>query len=448
MPTLVWLRNNLRLHDNRCLVEAADSDRLLFVYIFPERVFGHTRTGFRRTGPFRAKFLIETVGEMERKLRGLGGTILVYRGDPATIIGRLCADYSVDRLIFPEEAGTEEAEEEAAVAAELSPAVEIFRGHDDVMYRPSDLPFPPDSIPDVFSDFRRAVESSAIIRDPLPTPTTLPAPVVISGAGQQEAPVFARPDAVAGRPTVLDLSGSPEMAPDPRGMRFAGGETAGLARLESYLWETAAVATYKQTRNGLVGKDYSAKLSPWLAVGALSARTVSAELAAFERDEVKNESTYALRFELTWRDYFFYLAKKYGARLFHLSGPANRYRSWRRDATAFSDWCAGRTGEELVDAAMRELSLTGYTSNRARQNVASYLARDLELDWRMGAEYFESLLVDYDPASNYGNWTYTVGVGTDPRKDRYFSPQRQAERYDPDRTFRDLWLGGGQLALF
>ena len=444
MSTLVWLRNNLRLHDNRCITEAAASDHLLIVFIFPERICGHTPTGFRRTGPFRAAFLIESVKDTARKVGELGGAMVVYRGDPATILGNLCDTHAVDRVILPEEAGTEEGEEEAAVAAQLPPSVQITRVHDDVMYRPADLPFPPDSIPDVFSDFRRAVEAASIIRAPLPTPTRLPPPPAsfareVAAAGAGDGP---------GVPTVFELSGSEEQAPDPRGMRFDGGETAGLARLKQYIWETEAVASYKKTRNGFVGRDYSSKLSPWLAVGALSPRTVSAELARFERHRMQNESTYALRFELTWRDYFFYLAKKYGRRLFALSGPANRYRPWSRDEESFAGWCAGSTGEQIVDAAMRELSLTGYTGNRARQIVASYLARDMGLDWRMGAEYFESLLVDYDPASNYGNWTYTVGVGTDPRKDRYFNPRKQAERYDPDGTFRDLWLGGGQLALF
>jgi deoxyribodipyrimidine photo-lyase len=161
----------------------------------------------------------------------------------------------------------------------------------------------------------------------------------------------------------------------------------------------------------------------------------------YESERTRNVSTYWLRFELTWRDYFNLLMRKYPRDSFRLHGPMRRRLPWSHDEKSAARWREGRTGEPFIDAAMRELAATGYMSNRGRQNVASYLARDLGIDWRMGAEWFESLLVDYDPASNYGNWTYNTGVGTDPRLDRYFNPRVQAEKYDRDGRFRSLWLG-------
>jgi deoxyribodipyrimidine photo-lyase len=100
----------------------------------------------------------------------------------------------------------------------------------------------------------------------------------------------------------------------------------------------------------------------------------------------------------------------------------------------------GKTGQPFIDANMRELAATGFMSNRGRQNVASYLVHDLNVDWRWGAEYFESVLIDYDVCSNYGNWNYVAGIGNDPREDRYFNPKRQAALYDPKAEFIKRWI--------
>jgi deoxyribodipyrimidine photo-lyase len=108
---------------------------------------------------------------------------------------------------------------------------------------------------------------------------------------------------------------------------------------------------------------------------------------------------------------------------------------------AFELWTTGKTGDDLVDAAMRELRETGYQSNRARQNAASYWIHDMKQPWRIGAAYFECMLLDYDPASNWGNWAYIAGVGNDPRPFRKFHTQKQAEQYDPEGSYRAYWSG-------
>jgi len=105
----------------------------------------------------------------------------------------------------------------------------------------------------------------------------------------------------------------------------------------------------------------------------------------------------------------------------------------------FDLWAIGKTGVPFVDANMRELTATGWMSNRGRQNVASFLVRDLKVNWQMGAEYFESQLIDYDTCSNWGNWNYVAGVGSDPREDRYFNILTQAKNYDPLGDYVRLW---------
>ncbi|CAL8141371.1 unnamed protein product [Orchesella dallaii] len=221
---------------------------------------------------------------------------------------------------------------------------------------------------------------------------------------------------------------------------FSGGETHALSRLQSYLWSTRAVEKYKTTRNGLLGSEYSTKFSPWLAFGCISPRRIFFELRKYENERVKNDSTYWVIFELLWRDYFRFIAAKYGKCLFYSGGIKKIRYKWEEDMAKFRKWADGQTGVPFVDANMRELLETGWMSNRGRQNVASFLTKDLKLDWRLGAEWFEYLLVDYDVCSNYGNWNYSAGIGNDPREDRKFNMIKQAMDYDSDGSFARIWV--------
>jgi deoxyribodipyrimidine photo-lyase len=222
---------------------------------------------------------------------------------------------------------------------------------------------------------------------------------------------------------------------------FAGGEAAALAHLQRYLARGLA-ATYKATRNQLSGMDFSSKLSPWLAVGALSARTVAAQLQAFEAQHGASDGTEWLIFELLWRDHFRWLHHKYGSRLYHAKGlrATEPLPHSRCNPRSLQHWCAGQTGIPLVDAALRELRATGYLSNRLRQVVASFWLHELQGDWRAGAAWFEAQLLDFDVHSNTGNWLYIAGLGTDPRGGRRFDVAKQTREHDPHGAYQRLWL--------
>jgi deoxyribodipyrimidine photo-lyase len=254
---------------------------------------------------------------------------------------------------------------------------------------------------------------------------------------------------------------------------FEGGETNAMDRVH-HLMENSLMTSYKATRNGLVGPEFSTKLSAYLAVGCLSARQIHAQLVLFEdgekaewtennRDvlqryrrgtgfgEGENTGTEAVRFELLWRDYMRLCVRKFGSRLFHLDGfrrvvdrewrqPVNKTGNATQDSRILERVLSGHTGIGLIDAGQRELFWTGYSSNRARQNLASFLAKHLNIDWRLGAEWFECMLVDYDVASNWGNWQYVAGVGNDPRVNRIFNPIRQACEYDPKGEYIITWV--------
>ena len=227
---------------------------------------------------------------------------------------------------------------------------------------------------------------------------------------------------------------------DPRSaFPFIGGSKSGKQRIDHYFWETEKILSYKNTRDSLLGKDYSSKLSAWLANGSLSAREIYWEIKSFEKQRKKNQSTYWLVFELIWRDFFKYISLKHGNKIFHIGGILDKQYHWNTNEQKLQSWIDGFTDEPFVNANMIELLKTGWMSNRGRQNVASYFAKNLLIDWRIGAAYFESQLIDYDVHSNYGNWMYVSGVGNDTR-DRKFNILWQAHKYDSQNKFQKLWL--------
>ena len=426
MTTLLWLRNDLRLHDHEALADALDgADRLVAVFCLDPRLFAETRWGFPKTGAFRAQFLLDSLADLRASMRARGGDLVVRYGAPADVVPALARAHGASAVYVHEEPMREEADDEAAVRAALPAGVPVHVRWGHTLFHIDDLPMSVAELPRVFTEWRKRTEARSQVRYEIPAPDRLP-------------PLPDGLDAGA-IPTVADLGLAPVEA-DPRAvMPFPGGETAALARLDAYLWTGDHLKTYKETRNGLIGADYSTKFSPYLAHGCLSPRRIYWETQRYEDERVKNDSTYWLTFELLWRDYFRFYGLLHGDRLFHAYGPKGQRVEWGVDEDAFAAWQAGETGIPFADAAMREMALTGYMSNRMRQNVASLLTKNLSLDWRAGAAWFESLLVDYDVTSNWGNWAYNAGVGADPR-DRYFNLASQAKQYDPTGAYVRHWV--------
>jgi len=428
MRVIVWFRNDLRLHDHEPLQDALKvSSDIVPVYCFDPRQFGQTSFGFPKTGKFRAQFLLESVADLRRSLQNKGSHLVVRIGHPEAILPVLASEVQAQAVYWHEEVTSEEIEVEDALASKLEAAgvtVQTFWGA--TLYHPDDLPFPIHQLPEVFTQFRKQVEKRSTVYEALATPQNLP-----------PLPSGIDPGAM---PTAEQL-GLETAEPDDRGvLSFNGGETAGLARLQDYIWDADCLKVYKQTRNGMLGANYSSKFSAWLALGCVSPRRVYQAVQDYENERVRNDSTYWLVFELLWRDYFRFVCQKHGDRVFYPSGLQGLKIDWKQDWERFDTWREGRTGYPLVDANMREIAATGYMSNRGRQNVASFLTKNLGIDWRMGAEWFESLLVDYDVCSNWGNWNYTAGVGNDARGFRYFNIPKQSKDYDPEGDYVKHWL--------
>jgi deoxyribodipyrimidine photo-lyase len=207
------------------------------------------------------------------------------------------------------------------------------------------------------------------------------------------------------------------------------------------LWENKGIETYKETRNGLIGTEYSSKLSSYLSLGCLSPVTIYHEVKKYEKEVKKNSSTYWLIFEILWREFFRYVYLKGKNNIFIKNGINGNIfnKNFKNDIELFDRWKEGRTGQDFIDANMIELKKTGFMSNRGRQNVASYLVNNLDLNWILGASYFEKHLIDYDVTSNWCNWMYISGVGNNV-KNWVFNPLRQSEMYDKDRFYREIWL--------
>ena len=418
---IVWLRNDLRVSDQPALDRAhKEFDEILFVYVFDDRVW-RTIGENPRMGSFRARFILEALKEVKNKIENLGGQIEFLFGRASQEIPKLAKEYGASHCF----AQREDAWEEINEARKLGEMCELILTEGKGLFENEDLPFELKELPGVFSSFRRKVEKNLNIR-PL---ITGPEKIVCTWTPKNQLPT-------------LRHFGLDEFQTDERAvLNFRGGEDAGISWMKEWIWDRDCLKSYKETRNGMVGSDFSSKLSPWLSSGCLSAVQVYWEIKKYEEERVANESTYWLFFELLWREFFRFVSRLNGPRIFWRRGiKETKDIRPRGDPKTLERWKEGRTANSFVNANMIELTRTGWMSNRGRQNVASYLIHDLGQDWLAGAKHLEKLLLDYDPCSNYGNWMYLAGVGNDPRPIRAFNLEKQAEYYDPDHEFRKLWL--------
>jgi deoxyribodipyrimidine photo-lyase len=425
MNNLVWFRNDLRVHDNTSLFEACKKGgKVLAVYCLDPRHFAETKYGFKKTEKFRAQFLLETVFELYHSLKEKNIPLFVFYEKPEVIIPKLIEEHSVSTVFLQKEWTSEEVNVNDKVINQNS-TIKWIETYDQFLFHPDDIPYSDfNELPEVFTVFRKKCETTVKVR-----PTVS---------------IKKRPDSNWIQPnffniSLVDLGLESFETHLNSAFPFHGGESIARKRLENYFFETENLSSYKQTRNGLIGTDYSSKFSPWLANGSISARTIYREVQQYEQEICKNEDTYWLLFELIWRDYFKYISLKHGNKIFQLEGILGKKYDWNFHSKAFEQWKNGTTNEPFVNANMIELQQTGFMSNRGRQNVASFWAKEWEQDWRVAALYFESMLIDYDVHSNYGNWMYNSGAGNDPR-DRKFNIQRQAEMYDAKGEYQRLWL--------
>jgi deoxyribodipyrimidine photo-lyase len=410
---IYWFQHDLRVRDNPGLLQHAKAEKLLLVYFWPESRPWCNVTGM---GQQRRRFLLESLAALREDLAALGQSLLVLTGRPQVELPRLTREIGARRLGTSLAPGYYERRARGQVAAVLPIPLQVYGGN--TLFSADQLPFALEDMPPQFTTFKNRLGSVTPTK-PLPAPSELPPP-----PPGLELPALELP---------LSL---PHIAFPVR-----GGSRAGHRRLQQWVFGEQAILNYKHTRNGLDGLDGSSSLSPWLALGSLSPREVAAEIARFEAEVTANESTHWLLYEMLWREFFHWRALRDDISLFRAGGAPGKLRRCTFEPRNFARWCQGDTNFPLVNALMHQLVETGWMSNRGRQIAASCLVNEYGIDWRYGAAFFEKHLLDYDVASNYGNWQYLAGVGADPRGGRHFNIEKQSEQYDPSQLFTKKWDG-------
>lgn len=404
MSTVVhWFRRDLRVSDNTSLFRAArDGDRVLPLFLLDDHYAADPNVG-----PARLRFLRESLEDLERSLADLGSRLVVRAGPAARALPALVAEVGASAVYanfeigpYPERRDREAGEALEAIGAKLVLFPDALLVEPDAIGTGAGAPYT------VYSPFARkwrAAEKSP----PLPEPARREAPEV-EGVSLERVAAWR------------------DLAPDPESPR--GGESEAAHLLARFA--AGPLETYEADRD-FPAREGTSRLSPHLHFGTVSPRTVLAAVSAAPARAARK-----FLGELAWREFFHHL-------LFHFPDvteesfrPEFREFPWSTDEGAFAAWRAGRTGFPFVDAGMRQLARTHWMHNRARMAVASFLTKDLHLDWRLGEKWFEHELADADAANNNGGWQWAAGTGADAAPYfRILNPVLQSKRFDPDGVY-------------
>jgi len=393
--SVVLFNRDLRVHDHPALAAAAKAERVVPLFVFDERLL---RSRF--AAPNRVAFMLEALHDLDESLRKAGGRLFVRQGDPvreAVAVARECGATAIHASA--DWSGYARRREERLARACAEERIELCLHPGVTVVDPRTVTPASGDHFKVFTPFHRAW-SQVGRRESRGAPRKLSVPGKLP----------------AGRLPLLDslVSGRPS----PK--RMPGGEAEGRKLMRAFLRD--GLGGYEDGHDDLAG-DRTSRLSAYIRWGCVS----PLELA---REAGERRGGAAFVRQLCWRDFHHQVLAATP------SLPHRDYRRrgdrWSRSQRAFDAWREGRTGYPLVDAAMRQLAEEGFMHNRARMTVASFLCKDLYIDWRPGAWHFWDLLTDGEIANNAGNWQWMAGTGNDTRPNRVLNPVRQAERFDPE----------------
>lgn len=438
---LYLFSHDLRLEDNPALNHLISRcEHLLFIYLIDPKLAQGNHYGFSRIGQHRWRFIWQSLRDLHQHLQRFGHQLHLIQGRPENTIPALIEHHNIDLVAGGFNSGLNETRFWQALRNQTD--CQVITLHQNALFTPEHLPVAVDKIPKQFTPFRKLAEELTM-PEPVKLNPLLAQRKTLSNVMPGFVPSFQNqwPETP---PLLSDFHIGPQSEPPCSDLPIKGGSEAAWNHLDQFLWKSRAVDHYKQTRNTLdivQHPDHVSLLSGWLAQGCLSARQVWREISQYEQQFGGNESSYWLKFELLWREFFYWNAHRIGPDLYRFTGERGKKPLTSFYPQRFKSWCEGTTAYPLVNACMKQLRTTGMLSNRGRQIAASALVNELQLDWRCGAAWFEQQLIDYDPGSNYGNWQYIAGVGADPRGGRHFNLQKQMEQYDPDQRFTRRWQG-------
>ncbi len=416
MPAVIWwIRRDLRLSDNPALTLAlSHGERLLPVFVLDPALLTSPYVGEKRLA-----FLLDGLRALDADLQARGSSLLVRRGRPEVALAALVAETGAEAIIAEADYSPYATARDARVARVL-PLTLV----DGLTVHPPGAILKNDGAPyTVFTPFSRAWKTQGLPRraDVLPAPERLPPP---------------SPGITGER--------LPDMPGLPAGVPFLPGEGEARRRLAAFTTGDAPpVYRYREERNRL-DLEGTSGLSPYLRLGMVSAREVvvrAGEVMASAPDGAARESAETWLSELIWREFYIHILAHFPSVRAMSFRETLRAIAWENDGAAFAAWQTGQTGYPVVDAAMRQLLLTGWMHNRARMIVASFLTKDLLVDWRWGERHFMAHLIDGDPAANNGGWQWTAGTGTDAAPYfRIFNPVTQGMKFDPQGAYVRRWV--------
>ena len=407
-----WIRRDLRLADNPALTAAlAMADQVIPLFILDPHLAQAPTTGAKRLA-----FLLNSLRNLDADLARRGSRLIFRQGDPQTVLADLVTAAGAGAIVAQADVSPYARRRDAAVAEhlplQLTPGVTVF---------PSDVVTKADGSPyTVFTPFSRAWKALPPNLTPLPAPGRIPTPV----------------DLASDR-----IPASPALPPH---VPFQASEAEAQRRLRAFAdGLQAPIRRYHELRDR-PDLDGTSQLSPYLRFGLISPRQAAAAAYAIldgATDAAGRRGAEVWLNELIWREFNASILYHFPGVLRAAFRPELRSIPWDNNPELFAAWCEGRTGYPIVDAAMLQLVQTGWMHNRARMIVASFLVKDLLIDWRWGERFFMQHLVDGDPASNNGGWQWTAGVGTDAAPYfRIFNPVLQGEKFDPHGDFVRRWL--------
>lgn len=406
--SILWLRRDLRIHDHPALHAALESsDKVLPVFVLDERVYaGEWGSGDR------THFMLESLRELRAAFEARGGTLIVRRGKPADVIPALAFEMGAAQVHATSDAAPFALARDADVAEALATVgSELVRHPGTYCADIARIRTKEDKPYTVFSPFARNWEQ-AERRKVLPAPKAIASPELDPGE----------------IPTVEEL-GLEQVLTDP----MPAGEAAARARMDA--WLADGVHRYKELHDDLA--SHTSLLSPHLHIGTLSARELEARVA-----ELPGKNPEAFRRQVAWRDFYAHVILHWPTNVKTPLQERFHELEWVEDEPGWKAWCDGKTGYPLVDAAMRELLATGFMHNRSRMVVASFLTKDLHVDYRQGEAWFMKLLLDGDTSQNNGNWQWTASLGVDPQPyfKRIFNPILQQRKFDADGVYVRRWV--------
>jgi deoxyribodipyrimidine photo-lyase len=408
---IFWFRNNLRLHDNYPLVQCIkDSTSISFVYIvnrYLKILDGEEN--------HKNKFLIDALNQLRTNLSKLGHELYVIEGEPSVLFSSIAKQHQINKIYCEKIISPYEKDEELSITQP-----DVVSYWDSSLLNTEDLEFDVSNLPDTFTTFRKKVESKPITVT-LSESLTLPKHADLLNIKSCQLPNYKN----TYRGSVDFLN------------HYTICENGAQKYVKDYFSDNKALE-YKQTRNELMGNDFSTKFSVWLAHGLISARQIFTSLKNYEENNGANESTYWILFELLWRDYFRFLHFKYDRKLYFPFGLKNKEINETSQDNIISLEEAN-TESSFINAGIRELQNSGFLSNRMRQILASFIIFEMKIEWRIGADFFQKYLIDFDIYSNQGNWIYIAGYGTDPRGGRRFNVEKQKNTYDIDNQYEMCW---------